>query len=140
MKQLLSVRALEIGLIVVGLGVWFFVVVVAGNVQAQLDDLKETSRKSELNRLQQALEYYYVDTFVYPDVISEESREICNTDSETVFQVKTDCAGAVDLRLLVPDYIGSIPHSGQPDVAHTGYWIWISESTNKAIVSREPKK
>ncbi len=140
MKQLLSVRAFEIGLIVIGLAVWFFVVVVVGNVQAQLEELNETSRKSQLNRLRQALEFYYVDTFVYPDVITDEPKEICDTENETTSQVKIDCAGAVDLRLLVPEYIESIPHSGQEDVTHTGYWVWISESTNKAIISREPKK
>ena len=140
MRKLLSVRAFEIGLILLGLGVWVFVVVVVGNVQSQLEDLTETRRKSELNRLQQALEFYYVGRFVYPDALTPEPREICNTDSETVSQVQTDCAGAVDLRLLVPQYIGSIPHSGQSDAIHTGYWVWISEETDKAVISRYPKK
>ena len=140
MKQLLSVRALEIGLIVLGLGIWFFVVVVVGNVQTQLQELTETSRSSELNRLQQSLEFYYIDKSIYPTAISEDPLEICDTEAETLSTVKTDCAGVADLRELVPSYIGRIPRSGQDDTDHTGYWIWISEITNKAVISRENKK
>ncbi len=135
MKQSPSIWAFEVILISIGLGVWLFVVLQVGNIQGQLEQLQISSQQTEINRLRQALDLYYMDNAVYPSIISEEAVQICDTGTERGAQRMKDCSGRVDLRDLVPEYINRIPSSGTSEM----YWIWISPTSSRLVIQESKK-
>jgi len=86
------------------------VVIVAFSAFRDLAKSNNASRFSGINTIQKALEQYYINNGSYPaGILTGTYLEICDTGQETVENGTTNCAGKVDLRLLVPDYIGAIP-------------------------------
>ncbi len=133
MKKLIKINKkgftlFEIMLSVAIIGLIVSIAVVAINSFIQLGKADNASRWSGINTIHKALDQYYISNGVYPSGIPVGNYlEICDTKNETTENGIIDCTGKVDLRLLVPDYVGSIPR----DPKEGGYKIGVNSATNK---------
>ena len=110
------------------------IVLIAINPNKQIAQARDTARQSDINTLQKALDQYLIDTRAYPASVSTTPGYICNTGVEQVGGI-TDCTGRVDLRVLVPNYIASVPRDTQAIGTSTGYNVTINPNNNKIGIS-----
>jgi prepilin-type N-terminal cleavage/methylation domain-containing protein len=127
---------LEILLVIAAIGILAAIVLVAINPNRQLAQARDTSRQSDINTLQKALDQYLIDTGAYPTSVSATPGYICNTGTEVVGGA-TNCSGRIDLRILVPTYIAAIPRDTQAIGTSTGYNVVINPNNNKVGVSAD---
>jgi prepilin-type N-terminal cleavage/methylation domain-containing protein len=121
---------LEILLVIAVIGILAAIVLVAINPNRQLALVRDTIRKSDLNTVNKALEQYLIDNEGYPISIATGSyKDICPTGVEQVGG-STDCTGKVDLRVLVPTYLSSIP----TDPTEVSYKVGINPDNNSISV------
>ena len=99
---------LEILLVIAAIGILAAIVLIAINPTKQIAQVRNAQRRSDINTIYKALEQYLIDNKDYPIGIGNTAAPICNTGTEQVGG-STDCAGKVDLRVLVPTYIAAIP-------------------------------
>ena len=118
---------LEILLVIAAIGILAAIVLVAINPNRQLALVRDATRSSDVNNIKKALEQYSIDNGgQYPESIPTGSyKDICQTGANSVDQgtVESNC---VDLRLLVPTYIASIP----TDPTGGTYKVGINSSNN----------
>ena len=100
---------LEILLVIAAIGILAAIVLVAINPNRQLAQVRDATRRSDINTIYKALEQYLIDTGNYPSSVNSNYKEICNTGTEQVVGGVIDCTNKADLRELVPDYLASIP-------------------------------
>ena len=103
---------LEILLVIAAIGILAVIVLVAINPNRQISQARDAQRRSDVNTIYKAIEQYLIDKGSYPNGINEEPKEVCKTGNNTITDElipTTLCDGKVDLRVLVPDYIASIP-------------------------------
>lgn len=91
---------LEILLVIAAIGILASIVLVAINPNRQLAQVRNAERRSELNTIYKALEQYLIDKQGYPVGITDTEQDICTNNNTT---------GCVNLGVLVPDYVSSIP-------------------------------
>ena len=91
---------LEILLIIALIGILSTIVLLAINPNRQLAQVRNAERRSEVNTLYKALEQYLIDKQGYPGGITDIEQDICINNNTT---------GCVNLGVLVPDYVTSIP-------------------------------
>lgn len=120
---------LEILLVIAAIGILAAIVLVAINPNRQLAQARNAERRSEVNAIYKALEQYIIDTGSYPSGINGILQNICNTGSEQVGGA-TNCSGSVDLRVLVPNYVASIPI----DPSGSMYGVMINPNNNRISV------
>ncbi len=127
---------LEILLVIAAIGILAAIVIVAINPQRQLAQVRDAERQSSVNTLKKALDQYLIDEGEYPNGITEDLSEICNTGSNQVWQgsVNSDC---LDLRVLVPTYLAAIPEDPSGISGETGYVIH-THTTNQKISIYNP--
>ncbi len=128
---------LEILLVIAAIGILAAIVIIAINPQRQLAQVRDTTRLNDVNLLNKALEQYLIDEGSYPESISGIYSEICATDdlsSEDTLGV-IDCTGLLDLRVLVPKYIASIPADPASQGSRSGYEVAIHPANNRISIS-----
>jgi len=115
---------LEILLVVGIISILAGIVIVAINPSKQIAMARNTERKSDLKQINSALQQYYIDNREYPDGLTDELVEICDTGDMASSSVPEDhCAeGLVNLSVLVPTYITAIPKDPQATIT-AGYKI-----------------
>jgi prepilin-type N-terminal cleavage/methylation domain-containing protein len=110
---------LEILLVIALLAILFTTVLYGLNPNKIIKGVNDNKRQADALTLYQALEQYALKTGAYPPDIQSippgESRAICKTEAPT-------CTGKVNLSILVPNYISSIP-SYSSDSIDSGYYI-----------------
>jgi len=116
---------LEILLVIALIGILVAISLVAINPNKQLAQSRDLVRKADINKIYEALEYYRVSQRTYPAGITETKTDICDTGTEQVGGV-TNCSGKVDLRVLVPKYLVSIP----TDPSGGAYQVYINSSNS----------
>ncbi len=125
---------LEILLVIAAIGILAAIVIVSINPQRQLSQVQDSVTQSGANTLHKALEQYLIDTGTYPAGVSSQAQIICDTGSldadDSLTDAGIDCTDRVDLRVLVPRYLASIPSSGNPDstTPDTDYSVLIQDS------------
>jgi len=101
---------LEILLVIAAIGILAAIVLVAINPTKQIESARSAQRKSEINSITKAIQQYSIDNNgQYPVGIETGAKPICNTGS--LQTGGPSCTGFVDLKVLVPTYIASIPQS-----------------------------
>ncbi len=119
---------LEILLVIAAIGILAAVVLIAINPNKQIEAAREAKRKSDQNAIAKAIQQYSIDNNgQYPAGIDIGAKVICNTKAEQVGST-TICTNKTDLRLLVPNYIASIP---EPDSNN----YYVRRSNNSIEVS-----
>jgi type IV pilus assembly protein PilA len=118
---------LEILLVISAIGILAAIVLVAINPNRQLAQARDTVRQADINTLQKALDQYLIENRSYPSGVNSILRDICNTGSETSTNPITTCTNTVDLRVLVPTYLPSIPDDPTGDA----YQVSINSRNNK---------
>jgi type II secretion system protein G len=100
-RQKKGFTLLEILLVIAAIGILAAIVLVAINPNRQISQVRNADRRSDVNTLYKALEQYLIDNKEYPAGIDETKRDVCINGN-----TPPNC---VDLGVLVPDYIASIP-------------------------------
>jgi len=109
---------LEILLVIAAIGILAAIVLVAINPTRQIAQVRDAQRRSDINTIYKALEQYLIDNQAYPAGITEASQAICNNT------VTTSC---VDLGVLIPTYLASIPKDPSGEV----YRVYINPENNR---------
>lgn len=119
-KNYTGFTLLEILLVIALIGVLVSIVLVAINPNRQLGIAQDLQRQQDLSRLKQALERYAIkNNGQYPNgILVGTYKEICGG------AVVTNC---VDLSLLVPTYLASLP----TDPTGANYKIGINPDNNE---------
>ncbi len=120
---------LEILLVVAAIGILAGIVIVAINPGKQLADTRNAQRRVDIKTLLDASVQYQIDVGHFPSSITATPTEIC--------KVGGACAGLIDLSVLVPTYVSSLPIDPLASASSngTGYQISVSASTGRATVS-----
>lgn len=117
---------LEILLVIATIGILAAIVLVAINPTKQIESTNASKRKADMNNIQKAIRQYSIDNSgQYPNGIDTGAKVICPNTSPP--------PGCVDLSLLVPTYIASIPQ------ADTGYYYVSANTAGTAINIDHPK-
>ena len=115
---------LEILLVIAAIGILAAIVLVAINPTKQIESARSAQRKSEINSITKAIQQYSIDNNgQYPVGIETGAKPICNTGS--LQTGGPSCTGFVDLKVLVPTYIASIPQSDS-----NNYYVRRSNNNN----------
>ena len=128
---------LEILLVVGIIAVLAGVVIVAINPAKMLAKVRDTQRKVGLSEINKALAQYFIDKGQLPNSLSSELKNICDTGSfASSTQAGIDCAGLIDLSILVPSYIQAIPKDPQiSSTISTGYYVGKNSSGNIVLTA-----
>jgi len=121
---------LEILLVIAAIGILAAIVLVAINPNRQIAQARNAQRRSDINTIYKALEQYLIDNKTYPIGIGNTASPICNTGSKTTADTLDPtnlCDGKVDLRVLVPTYLSSIPKDPSGGV----YEVYINSANNR---------
>ncbi len=124
---------LEILLVIAAIGILAAIVLIAINPNKQIAQARNTVRQADINTIQKALDQYLIETRAYPTSVSTTPRYICNTDS--LQSGGPSCAGFVDLKVLVPNYIAAIPKDPQATGDSTGYIVAIAPNNKISITA-----
>ena len=125
---------LEIILVIAAIGILASIVLVAINPNRQLAQARNLVRQTDINTIQKALEQYLIDNKAYPSSISTTPGYICNTEKETS-PGSIVCGSNIDLRVLVPTYLASIPKDPQATGTNTGYNVVINPDNNRVSIT-----
>ena len=128
-KQNKGFTLLEILLVITAIGILAAIVLVAINPNRQLAQVRNAQRRSDINTIYKALEQYLIDTGNYPSSVNTTFKDICKTGTEQVVGGVIDCTNKADLRVLVPDYLASIPTAPSGGIYRVGI-----NSNNKIAV------
>jgi prepilin-type N-terminal cleavage/methylation domain-containing protein len=125
---------LEILLVIAAIGILASIVLVAINPNRQIAQARNAQRRADVNTIYKAIEQYLIDTGSYPAGITTTLKDICQTGNITTTDTlnpTTLCDNKVDLRVLVPNYLASIP------VAPAGgeYRVSTNEENNRIRVT-----
>jgi prepilin-type N-terminal cleavage/methylation domain-containing protein/uncharacterized repeat protein (TIGR02543 family) len=144
---------LEILLVVGIISLLAGIVIVAINPGKQLATVRNTERKSDIKQLNSAINQYYISIGRYPASIQsvDTLTEVCDTGTaSSTHNIDCDTNDLVDLSILVPTYITSIPVDPQGPLTlnpfiktanaatnGTGYYVMKEPVTSKLIVVSE---
>lgn len=112
---------LEILLVIAAIGILVAIVVVAINPNKQLAQSRNAERRLEINSIYKATEQYLINIGSYPTSITTIMQDICINGNTT---------NCVNLEVLVPDYIASIPIDPQG----VAYKIGVNPYNNRLSV------
>lgn len=126
---------LEILLVIAAIGILAAIVLVAINPNRQIALVRDTARATDVNTIRKAIEQHNIDNGgQYPTSIPRGSyKDICSTGNKTATDTLDPtslCDGKLDLRVLVPTYIASIPK----DPTGGTYKVGINSSNNTISV------
>lgn len=120
---------LEILLVVAAIGILAGIVIVAINPGKQLADTRNAQRRVDIKTLLDASVQYQIDNGNVPSSITATPTEIC--------KIGGSCSGLIDLSVLVPTYVSSLPIDplAAASANGNGYQISKSASTGRLTVS-----
>jgi prepilin-type N-terminal cleavage/methylation domain-containing protein len=117
---------LEILLVVGIIAILAGIVIVAVNPSKQIATVRDAQRRSDIKQLQSAVTQYYISNFEYPTGITADATEICAT-GEAPSPSGLPCTDLIDLSVLVPTYLPSIPVDPQGAIV-ASYFPWIKQA------------
>lgn len=113
---------LEILLVITLVGVLASIVLVAINPIKQLAEARNAQRLDDITKINQALEDYFVANKTYPTGITTSYQNICPPSGGS---------SCIDLSILIPDYLISIPIAPNASAGTTGYTLAINPSNEQ---------
>ena len=126
---------IEILLVVAAIAILAGIVIVAINPGKQLADTRNAQRKSDVNTILNAISQYSIDNNgSLPAGISTTTTEICATGAAS-------CTGLVDLTVLIPKYIVSVPNEPQGTTVNgAGYMVSKTSASRIYVQSQFPEQ
>ena len=122
---------IEILLVVAAIAILAGIVIVAINPGKQLADTRNAQRKSDVNTILNAISQYSIDNNgSLPAGISTTTTEICATGAAS-------CTGLVDLTVLIPKYIVSVPNEPQGTTVNGAGYMVSKTSAGRISVSAQ---
>ena len=124
---------LEILLVTGIIGILTAIVIIAINPGRSLAKARDVQRKVGITEINKGLEQYYIDHNQYPASLSGpigSLQGICNTGASAT-STGINCIGMVDLSMLVPTYLPSIPI----DPTGVGYKVGFNSSRRIMLVA-----
>jgi hypothetical protein len=104
-------------------------VIIAINPSKQLATVRNAERKSDIKQIESAITQYYIDNSRYPDSLTGDLTEICDTGSYSSSTIIATCTGLIDLSELVPTYLTAIPKDPSATTTdHAGYQIVLTSN------------
>jgi type II secretory pathway pseudopilin PulG len=94
---------------------------------------RNNQRRIDIQKIESAITQYRLQEGEYPPGIAEIYQEICATSSEVVGGL-TDCQSLLDLRLLIPTYLESIPQDENATGINSGYSVLLEIDRDKVRV------
>jgi len=123
---------LEILLVIGIIGILAAIVIIAINPGRSLAKSRDLQRKVGITEINKGLEQYYIDNNQYPPTITSSLKSICVTGSSaTSSGFSCGDLNQVDLSMLVPTYLPSIP----VDPTGVGYKIGFNSSRRIILVA-----
>ena len=123
---------LEILLVVGIISLLAGIIIMAINPGKMLAKARDTQRKVGVMELNKALTQYYIDKGHFPSTLSNELKGVCVTgDNASSTEAGISCVGSVDLSMLVPTYLPSIP----VDPSGSGYEAGIGDTGKTMLVA-----
>ena len=139
MKKLLrnqkGFTLIEILLVVAARAILAGIVIVAINPNKQLGDTRNAQRKSDVNKILNAVYQYSVDkNGALPTGITASSTEICASGVAA-------CGPLVDLSVLVPKYVVAMPAEPQAVTPNgVGYTIYKTAAGRISVSAQFPEQ
>jgi prepilin-type N-terminal cleavage/methylation domain-containing protein len=135
---------LEVLLVIALIGILIGTILVSVNPNRQLAQARNLTRKSDITDIYNALEAYSVKNSAnIVNTITTSYQEICDTGTRSTtnsLPSATYCDNKIDLRLLVPTYITSIPKDSRATgVANTGYEVAKTNTNQISIKAKNPE-
>ena len=126
---------IEILLVVAAIAILAGIVIVAINPNKQLGDTRNAQRKSDVNTILNAISQYSIDNNgTLPTGITATTTEICATGAAS-------CSGLVDLSVLIPKYVVSIPSEPQKTAANgAGYTVSRTAEGRISVSAQFPEQ
>jgi prepilin-type N-terminal cleavage/methylation domain-containing protein len=124
---------LEILLVTGIIGILTAIVIIAINPGRSLAKARDVQRKVGITEINKGLEQYYIDNNRYPTSINGSIgslQSICVTGASAT-STGFECDGMVDLSMLVPTYLPSIP----ADPTGVGYKVGFNSSRRIMLVA-----
>ena len=123
---------LEILLVIGIIGILAAIVIIAINPGRSLAKSRDLQRKVGITEINKALSQYYIDNNQYPSTVTPYLTSICPTGSSaTSSGFNCGDLGLIDLSMLVPTYLPSIP----VDPTGVGYKIGLNTSRRIMLVA-----
>jgi prepilin-type N-terminal cleavage/methylation domain-containing protein len=120
---------LEILLVVGIIAILAGIVIIAINPSKQLATVRNTERKSDIRQIESAITQYYIDNSRYPDSLTGDLTEICDTGAYASSSIIADCTDLINLSELVPVYLTAIPKDPSATTTdHAGYQIVLTNN------------
>jgi prepilin-type N-terminal cleavage/methylation domain-containing protein len=135
---------LEVLLVIALIGILIGTILVSVNPNRQLGQARNLTRKSDITTIYNALEYHSVkNRGVILNTITTSYQEICDTGtrkSTDALPSATYCDGKINLSLLVPTYINSIPKDSLSKVtSSTGYEVAKTSNNQISVRAKNPE-
>lgn len=120
---------LEVLLVIALIGILLTIILVILNPQARFASARNDIRKSDIQKLELAITQYRLQEDSYPPGLNGTLREICDPD---IVNPSTNCGSNIDLSVLVPTYIQSIPQDPQDkdSIGGSGYQVAVNITRN----------
>jgi prepilin-type N-terminal cleavage/methylation domain-containing protein len=120
---------LEVLLVIALIGILLTIILVVLNPQTRFESARNDIRQSDIQKLEGALTQYRLQEGAYPPGLDGTLREICDPDASS-------CSGFINLSVLVPTYIQSIPQDPQDtdSIGGSGYSMAVDIVRNLVAV------
>ncbi|MEI6191204.1 MAG: GLUG motif-containing protein [bacterium] len=121
---------LEILLVIGIIGILAAIVIIAINPGRSLAKTRDLQRKVGITEINKGINQYYIDNGYYPSTITPDLTSICPTGANAT-STGINCTGMIDLSMLVPTYLPSIP----VDPTGVGYKVGVNGSRHVMLVA-----
>lgn len=132
---------IEVLLVIVLVGILLAIGLTSINIEARFVENRNDTRKNHIKTIEGAISQYRLQEGSYPDGLLPDRtyREICDTVTRSITDRLPDdsyCNGKLDLRVLVPKYLQSIPKdpNDTDTTGGAGYSVAVDEATNTVSV------
>lgn len=120
-------------LLVIGIiAILVSIVIVAINPTKQMGDARDAQRRTDVNTILNAVYQYSIDTNILPSGIpTGTTTEICRTGI-------VNCGSLINLSVLVPTYLVSVPNDPQAPATGSGTRYFIVQGGERRVTVSAP--
>jgi prepilin-type N-terminal cleavage/methylation domain-containing protein len=131
-KQKKGFTLLEILLVIALIGILVTIIIVVLNPKSRFASARNDTRQSDIKKIEGALIQYRLQEGSYPAGLTTTLQEICDPD---IANPSTNCGININLSVLVPIYLQSIPQDPNDKDTTGGNGYQVAVDTTRNIVA-----